>query len=631
MNLVQINERLKDLPMQVIQQYANGMNPEVPPYLALGELQRREIAQKQMATAQGGAQGPQPSVKEQVEQKAGLMAAQAMQQQQAMQQMAQPRGPMPAPAGVPQPEAQPQPPMMAARGGLARAPVRFDFQHGGIVAFSGKEGSQVKEETEQEKKERIAKELQEYMRKNNGELPAGLKAAYAGLDVISLPGRALMGMANTGVVRPLRAMGADIPYIPESMFLGDSSSMTPAYDELRRAEDIYRADQERDKNMRAVRNQGENMRPTMQNDPRIIGATPPDETVAPTKAKPAAPIADLKTLNNAQKQQQGPRPAPAAAAPQAAPGGQESELSRLAMEALRNPAKAMTPEEALAREGKLAAGYGLDKQFGEEERGLLAAMKQRQAQYAAGRPMSELNAVLRGFGQVYGGAGAAGERASQETFNADMAHQREMLNAINALNKTNLETGRERYKTSGALFGKDQESTAAANRERMQSLGQMSTAEANRKTQERGQDIQKEVAQINARANAAGRPFNIVETQYNLLKTGDPKKDAELLQKLSAQYAEGRKPGLDLEAVKKFENLPGVQMDINKLKALRGSSNPSSKTLGEIKRLEDTLAAQARANGIDPAQLGLGGGNAVSPGVNSALFNKADAILSGGK
>jgi hypothetical protein len=28
MNLVQINERLKDLPMQVIQQYANGMNPD---------------------------------------------------------------------------------------------------------------------------------------------------------------------------------------------------------------------------------------------------------------------------------------------------------------------------------------------------------------------------------------------------------------------------------------------------------------------------------------------------------------------------------------------------------------------------------------------------------------------------
>lgn len=136
MNLVQINERLKDMPMQVLQQYANGMNPEVPPYLALGELQRREMSQKQAATAQGAQQGPQPSIKEQVEQKAGLMALQQMQQQQAAQQMQQPRGPMPAPAGVPQPEPQPQ--AMMARGGLAGIPVRrdmFEYAGGGIIAF----------------------------------------------------------------------------------------------------------------------------------------------------------------------------------------------------------------------------------------------------------------------------------------------------------------------------------------------------------------------------------------------------------------------------------------------------------------------------------------------------------------
>jgi len=135
MNLVQINERLKDLPESVIRQYANGMNPEVPSYLALGELQRREMAQKRMAATQGGAQGPQPSVKEQVEQKAGLMALQQMQQQQMAQQQARPQGPMPVPAGVPQPEQQPE---MMARGGLASIPVRpdmFEYAGGGIIAF----------------------------------------------------------------------------------------------------------------------------------------------------------------------------------------------------------------------------------------------------------------------------------------------------------------------------------------------------------------------------------------------------------------------------------------------------------------------------------------------------------------
>lgn len=151
MNLVQINERLKDLPMQVVQQYANGMNPEVPPYLALGELQRREIAQKQMATAQGGMQGPQPSIKEQVEQKAGLLALQQMQQQQVAQQMQQPRGPMPAPAGVPQPEPQPE---AMARGGLAAIPVRrdmFEYAGGGIIAFQS--GGDVAEKYRKEAEE----------------------------------------------------------------------------------------------------------------------------------------------------------------------------------------------------------------------------------------------------------------------------------------------------------------------------------------------------------------------------------------------------------------------------------------------------------------------------------------------
>jgi hypothetical protein len=97
------------------------------------------MAQKRMAATQGGAQGPQPSVKEQIEQKAGLMALQQMQQQKMAQQMAQPRGPMPAPENVPQPQDQPETPMMAARGGLARIPVRsdmFEYAGGGIVAFA---------------------------------------------------------------------------------------------------------------------------------------------------------------------------------------------------------------------------------------------------------------------------------------------------------------------------------------------------------------------------------------------------------------------------------------------------------------------------------------------------------------
>lgn len=144
MNLVQIQERLKDMPLQAVMQYANGMNPEVPPYLALGELNRR----KKMEQAMQPAEMPQGTVKEQLEQEVGLAALQKQlmnqlqtqglrQQQAAMsqgQQMANMPGP--APQGVPQPEV----PEEMADGGVATLRVpddQFEFGSGGIIAFGG--------------------------------------------------------------------------------------------------------------------------------------------------------------------------------------------------------------------------------------------------------------------------------------------------------------------------------------------------------------------------------------------------------------------------------------------------------------------------------------------------------------
>lgn len=200
MNLVQINERLKEMPLQAVQQYANGMNPEIPPYLALGELQRRETMHKQAATAQGAANGPQPSVKEQIEQKAGLMALQQQQARQAQQQMMQPR-PGPVPENVPQPPEQPQEVAMAS-GGIARLPVRlgmFDFASGGIVAFDGETNGSYVDRFGSEKKlskEELAKLEEELrMRKlgeavRSGELnrPKPRPMELTDMDMLNIPG-----------------------------------------------------------------------------------------------------------------------------------------------------------------------------------------------------------------------------------------------------------------------------------------------------------------------------------------------------------------------------------------------------------------------------------------------------------
>lgn len=142
MNLIQIQDQLKSLPndprtMQALTAYANGANPAVPPYLALGELNRRKQLAERAQMEQAG-QPPQGTVKDQVEQQAGIMALQQGQQQQAMQNAmrmgaAAPQG---IPANIPQPQAQP---VQAARGGLmallaARANAKR-MNSGGIIAF----------------------------------------------------------------------------------------------------------------------------------------------------------------------------------------------------------------------------------------------------------------------------------------------------------------------------------------------------------------------------------------------------------------------------------------------------------------------------------------------------------------
>jgi len=136
MNLIQIQDKLKSLPndprvMQMLTAYANGQNPQVPPYLALGELNRRKGEMERVQMEQAG-QPPGGTVKDQIAQQTGVMALQQGRQQQAMQNMVQQgmQGASPAPQGIAQP--QPQAQAMAA-GGLAS--LRPGYRSGGVIAF----------------------------------------------------------------------------------------------------------------------------------------------------------------------------------------------------------------------------------------------------------------------------------------------------------------------------------------------------------------------------------------------------------------------------------------------------------------------------------------------------------------
>lgn len=123
MNLIQVQEQLKGLPTQAIMAYANGQNPEVPPYVALAELNRRKQLEKGSAAMHSG---QKPTIKDQVEQSVGLMGLQQAQQQQAMQQMAQSAPTQGIPQGAPQGPVQGEPEGFAGGGAVA-------FDEGGDV------------------------------------------------------------------------------------------------------------------------------------------------------------------------------------------------------------------------------------------------------------------------------------------------------------------------------------------------------------------------------------------------------------------------------------------------------------------------------------------------------------------
>ena len=61
-NLIQLQDEIKNIPLADVQKYANGSNPQVPPYIALSEMMRR----KQIESTQSAFEGQQPTVKDQL-------------------------------------------------------------------------------------------------------------------------------------------------------------------------------------------------------------------------------------------------------------------------------------------------------------------------------------------------------------------------------------------------------------------------------------------------------------------------------------------------------------------------------------------------------------------------------------
>jgi hypothetical protein len=503
MNLVQINERLKDLPMQVIQQYANGMNPEVPPYLALSELQRRESSQKQAAATQGGAQGPQPSIKEQIEQKAGLMALQQAQQQQMQQQ--QPRGPMSSPAGVPQPQMQPQAPQaMMARGGLAGIPVRrdmFEYARGGIIAFA--EGGNVEEK----------------YRKESEEMGEGKRVQFSpDVQAYAKQIRASENADQEGFAQRER-----------QRMLEQSREISPE-----------RAPPMAGPNVTAetMKRVGPMTAPKFA-DPRMAGAGLPDalnnitSTSSPARATPptAGPAA------------QRPAATPPVASPaQAAEQPNTSPFLAEAATMARDKPVAPTPEGVIAEQKKLLpAGMqeeAMQKMFADQR----ARAEGRQAAYDKSKP-SGLDDLIRVFGQAgqYKGMSGMGPAytANQDRRRAeDLAMQKQQDELMTAIE------GRQ-YGADEKMFGARKEAMSAANNSfqnrlmtNTKSLADLAGVDQRRMDEALNRLSQEKLERlrITARAAEASRPGEAerIEAKYmGMIAKGQVKEAEEYLSRIS--------------------------------------------------------------------------------------------------
>jgi hypothetical protein len=165
MNILELQDDLQGMSVAFLREKAGGKDRNIPGWLADGVLNQKLDALKKAELADGAAGKGQPSVSEQLQQKAGLMALQGMQQKQAQINMGEQMAatPQAVPPDVVQPEEQAQPPeetMMAAHGGLARLPVNsrmFDYGNGGIVAFA--EGSKEPVDSENKSKKSFIDEL----------------------------------------------------------------------------------------------------------------------------------------------------------------------------------------------------------------------------------------------------------------------------------------------------------------------------------------------------------------------------------------------------------------------------------------------------------------------------------------
>jgi hypothetical protein len=219
---------------------------------------------------------------------------------------------------------------------------------------------------------------------------------------------------------------------------------------------------------------------------------------------------------------------------------------------LNSGPKERTVESLLAEDQDIKKRLGLDEPAGKAKLERIEEMKQ---QYAATQlsPMDELIAMLGKSGQYKGLSGLAPAYTSMaEKKRAADAAQAKMINDLMG----GVEDTQRGEKTAsatrvGTAREKDIGDTKLFDREKMQSLGSAFTSEAQRKTQERGQDLTYNAAMAQVAATAARNNMELTQNQRAMI--ADKAMDnvtAALKANMKLQMAVGKNPTLMQQLVR---------------------------------------------------------------------------------
>lgn len=462
MNLIEVQDKLRAMPIQALQQYADGSNPEVPPYIALGVIQEKQAMQQRMGMQQGAAQGEQPTVKEKVEQSAGLMSLMQGKQQQAAQQQASAsaRAPGPVPSNVRPAENQPEPTAMR-RGGLVGLPSNLNLARGGIVAFQ-KGGPTMAERLSDPRIRQILEQLRK----------AGVpedRIAQALAQQLKTPETDEEYRQSESDQRyrgqPPRSSEIPLESIdPAVRALIESARVSETYPDIK----------------------GSAAAPAPAKIPPAPAPTAPPAPVAV-----AAPPRGLPELNM--------------------PKAPESETQKMMMEALRDKPKEMSMQDYLAQQRAIRTEAGTDKPYGQETRQGIDAL---QKQYEDNRP-TETQDAIRMFSraaQSKNGSGLAPAylQGIDERRAADQKMSRDMLNARAGLESGERTENLARETGLRTGFGDTQKRFSDEKQNRLTSV-----------TAARGQEVEQAGKELSARVQMYGydRSYEAAMMQMNSANT----------------------------------------------------------------------------------------------------------------